>query len=84
MIEELKHLARDAEGHYLTSEENNLRGRVEFVDDLLKRLNAYLMQGRPIHPASEAHGEIFAACGHGTEEWKNAEIQRVPAEGEQV
>ena len=59
---------------YYTTEENNLRGRVEFLEALIARQHAYLMLTGPIEPGSEAHYHIYVANGHSPEEWKNLTI----------
>ena len=47
----------------LTTEENNLRGRVEWLEKLLDRIDAYLDNNKGIVKDSQCHREIKLTLG---------------------
>jgi len=54
---------------YFTTDEENQKGRVNYLEGLIATINAYLTSGKSIIPGSKAHCDVFCACGHSTQEW---------------
>jgi len=54
---------------FFTTDEENLKTRVSYLEGLISKLNATLTLGREIGPGSEAHRDLYIACGHSLQEW---------------
>ena len=50
----------------MTTEAENTRTRLEFLEGLVLRLATYLNSGKTISPGSEAHNDLRIAAGKET------------------